>query len=223
MEALGGYPTRSSNPKAKKLTVLLSMTVGVGCLFLLQTQLLKPGKPVDFYTFEVKDAKGRTVLLEKYRGKVGPHHRRIKLTFYRARKIGKVDHVLTKFKKKKLCWKVVSILCFIRRWYVSLPPPLSRCLQASLVVNVASHSEQTESNYRALQELHRELGPSHFNVLAFPCGQFGDTETMNSREIEAFAKSTYGVTFPFFSRIKILGSEAEPAFRFLTGQQQPRL
>lgn len=100
MEALGGYPTRSSNPKAKKLTVLLSMTVGVGCLFLLQTQLLKPGKPVDFYTFEVKDAKGRTVLLEKYRGKVGPHHRRIKRTFHRARKIGKVDHVLPQFKKK---------------------------------------------------------------------------------------------------------------------------
>ncbi|TWW60305.1 putative glutathione peroxidase 8 [Takifugu flavidus] len=67
MEALGGYPTRSSNPKAKKLTVLLSMTVGVGCLFLLQTQLLKPRRPSDFYSFEVKDAKGRTVSLEKYR------------------------------------------------------------------------------------------------------------------------------------------------------------
>lgn len=74
MEALGGYPTRSSNPKAKKLTVLLSMTVGVGCLFLLQTQLVKPRKPKDFYSFEVKDAKGRTVSLEKYRGKVCPHH-----------------------------------------------------------------------------------------------------------------------------------------------------
>lgn len=74
MEALGGYPTRSSNPKAKKLTVLLSMTVGVGCLLLLQTQLLKPRRPPDFYSFEVKDVKGRTVSLEKYRGKVGPHH-----------------------------------------------------------------------------------------------------------------------------------------------------
>lgn len=74
MEALGGYPTRSSNPKAKRLTVLLSMTVGVGCLFLLQTRLLQPRRPTDFYSFEVKDAKGRTVSLEKYRGKVGPHH-----------------------------------------------------------------------------------------------------------------------------------------------------
>lgn len=77
MEALGGYPTKSSNPKAKKLTVLLSMTVGVGCLFLLQTQLVKPRRPADFYSFEVKDAKGRTVSLEKYRGKVGPHHHQL--------------------------------------------------------------------------------------------------------------------------------------------------
>lgn len=90
-------------------------------------------------------------------------------------------------------------------------------MQASLVVNVASHSEQTELNYHSLQELHRELGTSHFNVLAFPCGQFGDTEQGTSRDIEAFAKSTYGVTFPFFSKIKIMGSEAEPAFKFLTG------
>ncbi|XP_077378067.1 putative glutathione peroxidase 8 [Festucalex cinctus] len=160
MEALGGYPVRSSGPKVKKLTVLLSMTVGVGCLFLLQTQLLKPRKPADFYSFAVKDAKGRTVSLEKYRGK------------------------------------------------------------ASLVVNVASHSEQTEAAYGSLQELHRELGTSHFNVLAFPCGQFGDTETGTSSYIEAFAKSTYGVTFPFFGKIKIMGSEAEPAFKFLTDSVQ---
>lgn len=102
-------------------------------------------------------------------------------------------------------------------------PAFLSLFQASLVVNVASYSEQTEGNYRYLQELHRELGTSHFNVLAFPCGQFGDTEPGTSRDSEAFAKSTYGVTFPFFNRIKIMGSEAEPAFRFLTGLQTQQL
>ncbi|KAM4615875.1 putative glutathione peroxidase 8 [Polymixia lowei] len=160
MEALGGYPTKSTNPKVKRFTVLLSMTVGVGCLFLLQSQLVKPRKPEDFYSFEVKDAKGRSVSLERYRGK------------------------------------------------------------ASLVVNVASHGENTEVNYRGLQTLHRELGTSHFNVLAFPCGQFGDTEPGTSRDIEAFAKSSYATTFPFFSKIKIFGSEADPAFKFLTDSVQ---
>lgn len=160
MEALGGYPAKPSSPKAKRLTVLLSMIVGVGCLFLLQTQLVKPRKPKDFYAFDVRDAKGRTVSLEKYRGKV------------------------------------------------------------SLVVNVASFSENTEANYGFLQELHRELGTSHFNVLAFPCGQFGKTETGTSKDIEALAKSSYGVTFPFFSKIKIMGSEADAAFKFLTDSVQ---
>ncbi|XP_015231033.1 PREDICTED: probable glutathione peroxidase 8 [Cyprinodon variegatus] len=160
MEALGGYPTKSSKARIKRLRVLVSMTVGVGCLFLLQTHFVKPRKQKDFYSFEVKDAKGRTVSLEKYRGK------------------------------------------------------------ASLVVNVASRCQHTEASYRSLQELHRELGTSHFNVLAFPCAQFGDTEPGSSRDIEAFAKSTYGVTFPFFSKIRILGSEAEPAFRFLTDSVQ---
>ncbi|XP_028314404.1 putative glutathione peroxidase 8 [Gouania willdenowi] len=136
------------------------MTVGVGCLFLLQTQMIKPRKPKDFYSYEVKDAKGRIQSLEKYRGK------------------------------------------------------------ASLVVNVASHSERTEENYRFLQDLHRELGTSHFNVLAFPCGQFGDTERGDSRDIEAFAKATYSITFPFFSKIKIMGTEAEPAFKFITDSVQ---
>ncbi|KAF6739284.1 putative glutathione peroxidase 8 [Oryzias melastigma] len=160
MEELGGYPTKSSIRKAKMFRVLLSMTVGAGCLFLLHTQLIKPRKPSDFYSFEVKDAKGRTVSLEKYRGK------------------------------------------------------------ASLVVNVASHCEHTEANFRFLQELHRELGTSHFNVLAFPCGQFGKTELGLSRDIEAFARNTYGLTFPFFSKIKTFGSEAEPAFKFLTDSVQ---
>uniref|UniRef100_A0A8C7WY16 Glutathione peroxidase n=1 Tax=Oryzias sinensis TaxID=183150 RepID=A0A8C7WY16_9TELE len=141
----------------KMLRVLLSMTVGVGCLFLLQIRL-RIKNSSDFYSFEVQDAKGRTVSLEKYRGK------------------------------------------------------------ASLVVNVASHCEHTEANFRFLQDLHRELGTAHFNVLAFPCGQFGTTELGLSRDIEAFAKNTYGLTFPFFGKIRTFGSEAEPAFKFLTGR-----
>lgn len=90
-------------------------------------------------------------------------------------------------------------------------------LKATLVVNVASYCQHTDKNYIALQELHREFGPSHFTVLAFPCNQFGESEPSSSQEIESFAKGNYGVTFPVFHKIKILGSEAEPAFKFLIG------
>lgn len=90
-------------------------------------------------------------------------------------------------------------------------------LKATLVVNVASYCQYTDKNYIALQELHREFGPSHFTVLAFPCNQFGESEPGSSQEIESFAKGNYGVTFPVFRKIKILGSEADPAFKFLIG------
>lgn len=90
--------------------------------------------------------------------------------------------------------------------------------KATLVVNVASHCQHADKNYHMLQELHREFGPSHFTVLAFPCNQFGESEPGTSQESEYFAKANYGVTFPIFSKIKILGSEASPAFRFLIGK-----
>ncbi|KAG8598927.1 hypothetical protein GDO81_002803 [Engystomops pustulosus] len=96
--------------------------------------------------------------------------------------------------------------------------------KASLVVNVASACQHTDANYKGLQELQREYGPAHFNVLAFPCNQFGESEPNSNREIEAFARGNYGVTFPMFGKIKILGTEAEPAFRFLVDstKKEPR-
>ncbi|XP_050769577.1 LOW QUALITY PROTEIN: probable glutathione peroxidase 8 [Gymnogyps californianus] len=87
--------------------------------------------------------------------------------------------------------------------------------KVTLVVNVASYCQHTDKNYITLQELHREFGPSHFTVLAFPCNQFRPSEPSSSQEIESFAKRNDGVTFSVFQKIKILGSKAEPAFKFL--------
>ncbi|XP_004848576.1 probable glutathione peroxidase 8 isoform X2 [Heterocephalus glaber] len=163
MEPLVAHPLKCSGPKAKVFAVLLSMVLCTMMLFLLQLKFLKP-KINSFYTFEVKDAKGRTVSLEKFKGKV------------------------------------------------------------TLVVNVASDCQLTDKNYLALKELHKEFGPFHFSVLAFPCNQFGESEPRSSQEIEAFARQNYGVTFPIFHKIKILGSQAEPAFKFLvdSSKREPR-
>ncbi|NXX41233.1 GPX8B peroxidase, partial [Tricholaema leucomelas] len=148
------YSLKNSVRKARVFAVFLSMALCTAILCLLQLRVFKP-KMKDFYSFEVKDSRGRIISLEKYRGK------------------------------------------------------------ATLVVNVASYCQHTDKNYISLQELHREFGPSHFTVLAFPCNQFGETEPSSSQEIESFVKGNYGVTFPVFHKIKILGSEAEPAFKFL--------
>ncbi|KAM6225026.1 putative glutathione peroxidase 8 isoform 2-T2 [Rhynchocyon petersi] len=57
-----------------------------------------------------------------------------------------------------------------------------------------------------------------------PKAKFGDSEPRPSKEVESFVRSSFGVTFPIFHKIKILGSEAEPAFRFLvdSSKKEPR-
>ncbi|GCB71866.1 hypothetical protein scyTo_0006098 [Scyliorhinus torazame] len=86
----------------------------------------------------------------------------------------------------------------------------------SLVVNVASECGFTENHYKELQQLQRELGPMHFNVLGFPCNQFGNQEPGPDQEIERFVRRTYGVTFPIFSKINVKGPGANAAFKYLT-------
>ncbi|XP_041064404.1 glutathione peroxidase 7 [Carcharodon carcharias] len=86
----------------------------------------------------------------------------------------------------------------------------------SLVVNVASECGFTENHYKDLQQLQRELGPMHFNVLGFPCNQFGNQEPGSDQEIEKFVRRTYGVSFPMFSKINVKGPGTNAAFKYLT-------
>ncbi|XP_048707142.1 putative glutathione peroxidase 8 isoform X3 [Caretta caretta] len=69
MEPLATSPLKCSVPKARVFVVFLSMVLCTVMLCLLQLKFLKP-KIKDFYSFEVKDSRGRTVSLEKYRGKI---------------------------------------------------------------------------------------------------------------------------------------------------------
>uniref|UniRef100_UPI00398EDDD0 glutathione peroxidase 7 isoform X1 n=1 Tax=Pristiophorus japonicus TaxID=55135 RepID=UPI00398EDDD0 len=86
----------------------------------------------------------------------------------------------------------------------------------SLVVNVASECGFTESHYQDLQQLQRELGSMHFNVLGFPCNQFGNQEPGSDQEIERFVRRAYRVSFPMFSKIIVKGTGANAAFKYLT-------
>uniref|UniRef100_A0A8C5R7U5 Glutathione peroxidase n=1 Tax=Leptobrachium leishanense TaxID=445787 RepID=A0A8C5R7U5_9ANUR len=93
----------------------------------------------------------------------------------------------------------------------------------SLAVNVASQCGYTDGHYKALQQLQRDLGSSHFNVLAFPCNQFGHQEPDGDREIESFIRRNYSVTFPMFSKIAVSGTGANAAFKYLIGAEQSSL
>jgi len=86
-----------------------------------------------------------------------------------------------------------------------------------LVVNVASQCGLTPQ-YEALQKLHAELAPRGFAVLGFPCNQFGGQEPGSDADVKKFCTTSYGVTFPLFSKIEVNGQGRAPLYSWLTSQ-----
>lgn len=83
-----------------------------------------------------------------------------------------------------------------------------------LIVNVASKCGFTPQ-YTGLEELHRRFGDRGFEVLGFPCNQFGAQEPGDAAEIASFCSLTYDVTFPVFGKIDVNGDNAAPLYRYL--------
>ena len=87
-----------------------------------------------------------------------------------------------------------------------------------LVVNTASNCGFT-SQYNGLQDLYNQYSKQGFEVLGYPCNQFGSQEPGSNQEIERFCKINYAVTFPLFSKIEVNGPSAHPLFKFLTSSK----
>lgn len=83
-----------------------------------------------------------------------------------------------------------------------------------LIVNVASKCGFTPQ-YEGLEALHRQFGDRGFEVLGFPCNQFGAQEPGDATEIANFCSLTYDVTFPVFGKIDVNGPDAAPLYRHL--------
>ncbi|MBB4642279.1 glutathione peroxidase [Rhizorhapis suberifaciens] len=93
--------------------------------------------------------------------------------------------------------------------------PLSRYAgKVLLIVNVASKCGFTPQ-YAGLEALYRKYKSRDFEVLAFPCNQFGGQEPGNAKEIVSFCKLTYDVTFPLLAKIEVNGEGADPLFAYM--------
>ncbi len=90
-----------------------------------------------------------------------------------------------------------------------------------LIVNVASQCGFTPQ-YQGLEAMYRRLKDRGFEVLGFPCDQFGHQEPGDENEIRNFCSLTYDVSFPMFAKIKVNGDDAHPLYRYLK-QAQPGL
>ena len=87
-----------------------------------------------------------------------------------------------------------------------------------LVVNTASKCGFTPQ-YDGLEELHRKYADQGFEVLAFPCNQFGAQEPGDEEEIKNFCSLTYDVTFPLMAKVDVNGDNADPLWAYMKQQQ----
>ncbi len=81
--------------------------------------------------------------------------------------------------------------------------------QVLLIVNVASRCGFTKQ-YSGLQELQNTYGPKGFQILGFPCNDFGGQEPDSLEEIKNFCATTYGANFPLFEKVHAMGQTTEP-------------
>ncbi len=87
-----------------------------------------------------------------------------------------------------------------------------------LIVNTASRCGNTPQ-YHGLQELYAKYHDRGFEVLAFPCNQFGHQEPGDDEEIKSFCELNYGVEFPLFSKIEVNGERTHPLYKFLKSEK----
>ena len=73
--------------------------------------------------------------------------------------------------------------------------------------------------YAGLRTLHDGNQGKGFNVLGFPCNQFGAQEPGSNAEILEFARSKYNVGFPMFAKVDVNGDAACELYQFLKSQQ----
>lgn len=83
-----------------------------------------------------------------------------------------------------------------------------------LVVNTASKCGFTPQ-YDGLEKLYETYKDRGFEVLGFPCNQFGGQEPGNAEEIAEFCKLNFGVTFPLMQKVEVNGDSASPLFDWM--------
>ena len=84
-----------------------------------------------------------------------------------------------------------------------------------LIVNVASKCGFTPQ-YAALEKFYEETRDRKFAVLGFPANDFEQQEPGSDAEISSFCTLTYGVQFPMFAKITVIGPEKHPLYARLT-------
>lgn len=89
----------------------------------------------------------------------------------------------------------------------------------TVIVNTASKCGFTEQ-FKELQKLYEDYRDQGFVVLGFPSDNFMNQEFDSIEKTLSFCERNYGVTFPMFNKVDVVGSNSAPLFSFLVEQKK---
>jgi glutathione peroxidase len=87
-----------------------------------------------------------------------------------------------------------------------------------LVVNVASKCGLTPQ-YEGLEDLYRRYRDRGFVIAAFPANDFAGQEPGTNEEIQSFCTTNFGVDFPMYDKITVVGEQKHPLYASLIEAQ----
>ena len=87
-----------------------------------------------------------------------------------------------------------------------------------LVVNTATGCGFTPQ-YEDLERIYSAYREQGFEILDFPCNQFGDQAPGTDEEIHEFCTLKFGTEFPQFKKIEVNGENAHPLFAYLATEK----
>ncbi len=86
-----------------------------------------------------------------------------------------------------------------------------------VILNVASKCGYTKQ-YADWEKFNKEHGDKVV-VLGFPANNFNGQEPGTNEEIATFCSATYGVTFPMFEKVSVLGDDQAPIYKWLSTKE----
>lgn len=88
-----------------------------------------------------------------------------------------------------------------------------------LIVNTATECSLTPQ-LRKMQGLYEEYGGDDFEIIAFPCNDFGSQEPGTNEQIQEFCINKYNVSFTLMEKISIKGDNMHPIYKWLTSSEE---
>ncbi len=87
-----------------------------------------------------------------------------------------------------------------------------------LIVNTATRCGFTPQ-YKEMEALYQKFNARGFELLDFPCNQFGEQAPGTAQEIREFCEANFDIHFPQFDKVEVNGPKASPLFNYLKAKQ----